>query len=94
MWSAYDYLPESQFTERDEPIFDVFGLFNPDLFLPGAGDEIVSRKGKALDRDKFAQMLDEYYELRGWDKSTGLIKKETLQKLDLPELIKHNNISL
>jgi aldehyde:ferredoxin oxidoreductase len=89
-----DYLPESQFTEREEPVFDVFGMFNPDLFLPGAGDEIVSRKGKALDRDKFKQMLDEYYEIRGWDKSTGLIKKETLQKLGLPDIIKYKQISL
>lgn len=82
-----DYLPESQFVEREEPVYDAFGMFNPDLFLPGAGDEIISRKGKALTKDKFEQMLDEYYELRGWDKSTGLIKRETIQNLDLPELI-------
>jgi aldehyde:ferredoxin oxidoreductase len=89
-----DYLPESQFMEREEKLYDAFGMFNPDLFLPGAGDEIVSRKGKALDRDKFKQMLDEYYEIRGWDKSTGLIKKETLQKLGLPDIIKYKQISL
>jgi aldehyde:ferredoxin oxidoreductase len=39
-------------------------------------------------------MLDEYYEIRGWDKSTGLIKKETLQKLGLPDIIKYKQISL
>ncbi|MCK5421902.1 MAG: hypothetical protein KAJ08_07050, partial [Deltaproteobacteria bacterium] len=51
------------------------------------GDEVVSRKGKALEKGKFEQMLDEYYELRGWDRATGFLKKETLQKLDLPEVI-------
>jgi aldehyde:ferredoxin oxidoreductase len=82
-----DYLPESQFIGRDEPTYDVFGMFNPDLFLPGSGEEIVSRKGKALEKDKFEQMKDEYYTLRGWDVSTGLLKKEKLEALNLSELI-------
>ncbi len=82
-----DTLPETQFIERVEPISDVFGMHNPELFLPGSGDEVVSRKGKALEKGKFEQMLDEYYELRGWDRATGFLKKETLQKLDLPEVI-------
>jgi len=82
-----DYLPESQFIGRDEPTYDVFGMFNPDLFLPGSGEEIVSRKGKAMEKDKFEQMKDEYYTLRGWDVSTGLLKKEKLEALNLSELI-------
>ena len=82
-----DRLPETQFIEREERLADVFGIHNPELFLPGSGDEIISRKGKALEKDKFEKMLDEYYELRGWDKTTGLIKKETLKELDLPEVI-------
>jgi len=32
-------------------------------------------------------MRDEYYQLRGWDISSGFLKKETLDKLDLPETI-------
>jgi len=64
-----------------------FNLYGIPLSLPGSGDEIISRKGKALEKDKFEKMLDEYYELRGWDKTTGLIKKETLKELDLPEVI-------
>jgi len=82
-----DFLPESQFIEREEPTYDVFGMFNPDLFLPGAGDEIISRKGKALEKDKFEKMKDEYYKLRGWDVSTGLFKKEKVKALSLSEII-------
>jgi aldehyde:ferredoxin oxidoreductase len=82
-----DYLPEFQFVEREEPIGDRFGLHNPELLLPGKGDEIISRKGKAVDREKFEQLKDEYYQLRGWDAPTGLLKKETLKRLDLEDLI-------
>jgi len=82
-----DCLPETQFIEQEEPLADVFGMYNPELFLPGSGDEIISRKGKALEKDKFEQMRDEYYQLRGWDIPTGLLKKETLKRLDLSELI-------
>ncbi|MEM3652939.1 MAG: aldehyde ferredoxin oxidoreductase C-terminal domain-containing protein, partial [Nitrososphaerales archaeon] len=28
-------------------------------------------------------MLDEYYEVRGWDKKTGIPKRSTLERLDL-----------
>jgi aldehyde:ferredoxin oxidoreductase len=82
-----DSLPEFFFLERKEHIPDAFGMRNPDLFLPGSGDEIISRKGKAVDRGKFEEMKNEYYELRGWDVKTGFIKKDTLKKLDLNELI-------
>ena len=78
-----DCLPKTQFIERVEPIADVFGMHNPELLLPGAGDEIISRKGKALDKEKFEQLLDEYYELRGWDRATGFPKKEKLEELGL-----------
>ena len=80
-------MPESQFIEREEPIGDLFGMNNPELFLPGKGDEIISRKGKAVDREKFEQLKDEYYELRGWDVPTGLLKKDTLKKLELEDII-------
>ena len=82
-----DYVPESQYIEREEQVYDAFGMFNPDLFLPAAGDEVISVKGKALKREGFIRMLDEYYALRGWDAATGFFKKETLQKLDLADLI-------
>lgn len=82
-----DMLPEFFFIERDEFIGDVFGMHNPQLLLPGAGDEVISRRGKAVDRQGFENLLDEYYSLRGWDGPTGYIKKETLEHLDLAECI-------
>jgi aldehyde:ferredoxin oxidoreductase len=82
-----DYLPESQFVEREEPVYDAFGLFNPDLYLPGAGDAVISVKGKALIREGFEQMKNEYYELRGWDVQTGFFTKKKLEELDLSDFI-------
>jgi aldehyde:ferredoxin oxidoreductase len=84
---ADDILPDFFFVERDEMIADVFGMHNPNLYLPGAGDEVISRKGKAVDREKFEKLKDEYYHLRGWDVQTGLPKKDTLRSLDLAEVI-------
>jgi aldehyde:ferredoxin oxidoreductase len=82
-----DYLPESQFVERDEPVYDVFGMFNPDLYLPGKGDAVLSCKGKALSRDGFEDMKNEYYQLRGWDSKTGLLTREKLRELALDDVI-------
>jgi aldehyde:ferredoxin oxidoreductase len=84
---ADDYLPDSQFEEKDEPVFDVFGMFNPDLYLPGKDDEIISRKGKALSRNDFKHMLHEYYRFRGWDPTTGYLTRGRLITLGLQELI-------
>jgi aldehyde:ferredoxin oxidoreductase len=63
-------------------------MFNPDLELPGAGDEIVVRKGKTVDCAEFERMKDEYYELRGWDPETGLQKRKRLHELGLEFLCK------
>jgi aldehyde:ferredoxin oxidoreductase len=82
-----DYLPEFHFIEREEPVVDNFPELNPELFLPGEGDKVISRKGKAMDREKFEQLKDEYYQLRGWDVPTGLLKKDTLKILDLDYVI-------
>jgi aldehyde:ferredoxin oxidoreductase len=38
-----------------------------------------------VDREKFAQMLSEYYELRDWD-SSGLQTKQKLAELDLEDI--------
>jgi aldehyde:ferredoxin oxidoreductase len=63
-----------------------FGMFNPDFKLPGPGDEIVTRKGKTLDRAAFEKMKDEYYQLRGWDVGTGLQTRKKLKELSLDGL--------
>lgn len=40
-------------------------------------------KGMALDRDKFGELMDAWYELRGSDKKRGAPKRETLERLNL-----------
>jgi len=84
---ADDCLPERLFIECEEPIMDVFGMHNPELLLPGAGDEIISRKGKAVNREKFERMLDEYYDLRGWDRTTGFPTTGKMEELGLGYVI-------
>jgi aldehyde:ferredoxin oxidoreductase len=42
-----------------------------------------SGKGHLIDREKFSHMLDEYYELHGWDKTNGVPKEEKLKELNL-----------
>ena len=41
-----------------------FDLTNPDLLLPGKGNEAVSMKGRVVDKAQFEAMKKEYYELR------------------------------
>ncbi|MEM3754911.1 MAG: aldehyde ferredoxin oxidoreductase C-terminal domain-containing protein, partial [Candidatus Bathyarchaeia archaeon] len=44
-------------------------------------------KGEKLDKERFDEMLDENYQLHGWDKR-GIPKKSTLKYLGLEYLIK------
>ncbi|MFW5980988.1 MAG: aldehyde ferredoxin oxidoreductase N-terminal domain-containing protein [bacterium] len=39
-----------------------------------------------LDREKFKKLLEEYYELRGWDKKTGYPTGDKLRSLDLEDV--------
>ena len=70
----------------EEPPADIFDLYNPERFLPGKDDELISHKKSAVDREKFEKLMDEYYELRGWDIETGLLKKENLERLGVSEI--------
>jgi aldehyde:ferredoxin oxidoreductase len=45
-----------------------------------------ARKGAKMDRAKYEEMLDDYYQLMGWDQQTGVPLAETLQALDLAEV--------
>jgi aldehyde:ferredoxin oxidoreductase len=83
-----DTLGEFNFNEPLESSEGVFGMFNPDLELPGTGDTIISRKGKTLDRKAFEGMKDEYYGLRGWDVTSGIQTNQKLQELGLDFLRK------
>jgi len=59
---------------------------NPNAQAPGKNGEITSRIGMVVDRDEFERMKDEYYQLRGWDATTGLQTKAKLEELDLHEV--------
>ena len=68
-----------------DPVEAVF--MNPDVIVPGPGEEVISRKGQILDREVFEEMRKEFYELRGWDTESGLQKAETLERLGLSDLV-------
>ncbi|MCP4715785.1 MAG: hypothetical protein GY868_11765 [Deltaproteobacteria bacterium] len=78
-----DSLAEFNFSLPAETCEGVFGIFNPDLELPGSANEVVVRKGATLDRAAFETMKDDYYGLRGWDKVSGLQTETELKKLGL-----------
>jgi aldehyde:ferredoxin oxidoreductase len=59
---------------------------DPDCLVPGRHGEAVSRIGARVDRKAFLALRDEYYRLRGWDVPTGLMTREGLARLDLPEV--------
>ena len=42
-------------------------------------------KGKVVDRNQYEEILNSYYELRGWD-INGIPRKETLIKLGLGDI--------
>jgi aldehyde:ferredoxin oxidoreductase len=82
-----DVLSDSCFVSMKEPPADIFDMYNPERYLPGKGEELISLKDAAVDREKFEKLMDEYYELRGWDVEPGCLKKEQLTKLQLAEVI-------
>jgi aldehyde:ferredoxin oxidoreductase len=46
-------------------------------------------KGEHIDHNTWDKMLDEYYELQGWNQKTGLQKKEILEELNLHSVAQH-----
>ncbi len=74
----HDRLEEFNFTI---PLKGDFG--NPNCTVPGKDGEVFSRKGMVVERDKFEQMKDEYYQIRGWDVATGLQQRAKLEELNL-----------
>jgi aldehyde:ferredoxin oxidoreductase len=78
---ADDVPDEFNFTDPVETVF-----MNPDVIVPGPGQEVISRKGQTLDRDVFEAMRKEFYDLRGWNSESGLQKAKTLEHLGLSDL--------
>lgn len=68
----------------NEPLESMF--FSPECIAPGKDAKQVSQKGNIIDRDKFEQMKDEYYSLRGWDVKTGLQTRVKLEELQLTDI--------
>ncbi|MFH2219168.1 MAG: aldehyde ferredoxin oxidoreductase N-terminal domain-containing protein [Pseudomonadota bacterium] len=77
-----DVPKEFNFTDPVQYVF-----MNPEVIVPGPGEEVVSRKGKTLDRAEFEAMRKEFYGLRGWEVESGLQKPETLEALGLSGLV-------
>ncbi|UCE95523.1 MAG: aldehyde ferredoxin oxidoreductase family protein [Candidatus Bathyarchaeota archaeon] len=63
------------FTRKDDNLPERYYKEPTPIGLPVA-------RNKKIDKEKFKKMLDEYYELHGWDKD-GVPKQETLKKLSL-----------
>jgi len=94
-------LTPKKLMEAGERIYNIERLFNnregsskADDMLPeryfdeptSQGLEVV--RGKAIDKKKFEQMLDEYYEIHGWD-NQGNPTPETLKRLGLAQEPSH-----
>jgi aldehyde:ferredoxin oxidoreductase len=71
---------------HDKPLKPGEVFFNPEAFMPGPNGEIISRTGSVLPRDKFEDLKDEYYTLRGWDLKTGFPTVAKLSELDLNDV--------
>lgn len=78
---ASDVIPKQAYNEPPE-----YEIQDPQLILPGKDGEVVSLKGRVVDRNAFEKMKDEYYQLRGWDVATGLQTATLLQILGLTEV--------
>jgi aldehyde:ferredoxin oxidoreductase len=75
-----DYPQEYNFTEP------LGGAGVHSMLVPGEGDSAVDMTGSTLDKARFGAMLKEYYQVRGWDRETGIPKAETLKALGLEDV--------
>jgi len=76
-----DTMPEAQFTI---PLRNVAG--NPESIAPGKDGKIFVKKDAVIEREKFEEMKREFYQLRGWDATTGLQTKTKLEELELGDI--------
>ena len=90
-WDLNQLLKVSERVRNLERMFDVRqGLRRQDDSLPKKFfDQPLTHgpyKGEVMDKDKFERMKDEYYDIRGWDKETGIPTREKLEELGLGEV--------
>ena len=76
-----DYPFEYNFTEP------LAGKPGEPLLVVGPNGEPRDMTGNTLDRGKYLKLLKEYYQLRGWDETTGRPLAETLISLGLDDLV-------
>ncbi len=92
--TGLEFTPD-EIWEIADRAYTIERLFNIREGLTRADDWLVDRyfdeptpiglpiaRGKSINREKFTQILDEYYDLHGWDE-TGVPRPETLEKLGL-----------
>jgi aldehyde:ferredoxin oxidoreductase len=48
-------------------------------------------KGQVVDKDSFEKMLDEYYQIVGWERHTGVPTQEKLMELGIEKMAQHSN---
>ncbi len=77
-----DVLPEEWYTTPLQG-----HVVDPECLVPGKEGKPVSRIGSVIDWTEYERMRTQYYELRGWDITTGLQKRETLQRLNLADIV-------
>ena len=75
---ADDVLKPFNYTDPVQTVF-----MNPEVIVPGQGDQVVSRKGATLSPQAFETMRDEFYTLRQWDAASGRQRKEVLTRQGL-----------
>jgi aldehyde:ferredoxin oxidoreductase len=99
MYSAYTGLDISprDFMKTSERLFTLFKAYPiregmtrkdddwPERFYHEPGEEGPA-KGKVLDRAAMDKLLDGYYEVRGWDKKTGIPPKAKWLELGLDDV--------
>ncbi|MBW1852595.1 MAG: aldehyde ferredoxin oxidoreductase family protein [Deltaproteobacteria bacterium] len=88
----------TDFRKTGERVYNLIKAYNVREGMTRADDSLPARlhdeplpegpaKGMVLDREKFEEYLDTYYDLRGWDKATAKPTREKLAELGLEEVI-------
>ena len=88
------FIKEGHKGKQDDSLLDFFHAapldnephLNRNLLVSDANGNPVSRKGAILERERFEQLKDEYYSLRGWDVSTGVPIPDKLTELGLEDI--------
>jgi aldehyde:ferredoxin oxidoreductase len=71
---------------HDQPLPQGAVFFNADAIMPGPDGKTISKLGCVVERDKFEELKTEYYQLRGWDVTTGYPTVARLKSLELDDV--------